>query len=90
MTVSATECAASESMALEPLMIPAIAFATAMPRLATAATMTVKVLSVGTAAPLSGSLISVTVCSASSPVRDPRSAAHLIHRKRLVDLGGAF
>ena len=43
-TVSATECAASESMALEPLMTPATALATAMPRLATAATITVRVL----------------------------------------------
>ncbi|GHH32683.1 hypothetical protein GCM10018773_02110 [Streptomyces candidus] len=45
MTVSATEWAASDSIALEPLIAPATAFATAMPRLATAATTTVKVLS---------------------------------------------
>lgn len=43
MTVSATEWAASESIALEPLISPATAFATAMPRLATAATTTVNV-----------------------------------------------
>ncbi len=43
MTVSATEWAASESIALDPLISPATAFATAMPRLATAATMTVNV-----------------------------------------------
>ncbi len=43
MTVSATECAASESIALDPLISPAIAFATAIPRLATAATTTVNV-----------------------------------------------
>ncbi len=43
MTVSATEWAASESIALEPLISPATALATAMPRLARAATITVKV-----------------------------------------------
>lgn len=43
MTVSATEWAASESIALDPLISPATAFATAMPRLARAATITVKV-----------------------------------------------
>lgn len=40
-TVSATECAASESIALEPLIRPATSFAAAMPRLAAAATATV-------------------------------------------------
>ncbi|GHB61559.1 hypothetical protein GCM10010377_60640 [Streptomyces viridiviolaceus] len=43
MTVSATECPASASMALEPLMMPATALASATPKLAAAATITVKV-----------------------------------------------
>lgn len=45
MTVSATEWAASESIADEPLTMPPIALATAMPRLVTTATMTVPTLS---------------------------------------------
>lgn len=56
MTVSATEWAASESIALDPLISPATAFATAMPRLARAATITVKVDSPPPASPSSASL----------------------------------
>lgn len=45
MVVSATECAASDSMAAEPEITPAISLAIAMARLATPATITVPTLS---------------------------------------------
>ncbi|GHB40730.1 hypothetical protein GCM10010347_08010 [Streptomyces cirratus] len=45
MTVSATECAASDSIALDPLMIPPTTLAAAIPRLVTTATTTVPTLS---------------------------------------------
>src|SRR3954453_16976777 len=45
LVVSATECAPSASIALEPLSSPAVILATAMPRLAASATRTVPVLS---------------------------------------------
>lgn len=44
-TVSATECAASASIALDPLMTPPTALAAAMPRFVTTATRTVPTLS---------------------------------------------
>ncbi|CAM5303947.1 hypothetical protein SCALM49S_09543 [Streptomyces californicus] len=70
MTVSATEWAASESIALEPLISPATALATAMPRLAAAATITVKADSPPSVSPSSVSLLafaSLMVGSMSEP-----------------------
>ena len=46
--VSATECAASASIELDPLISPAASLATAIARLAASATRTVRLLSVAT------------------------------------------
>ena len=61
MTVSATLCAASASMAADPVKKPATNFSTAMPAFAPIATSTVSVLSPPPVAESpSGSLLSAT------------------------------
>lgn len=78
MTVSATEWAASESIALEPLINPAAALATAMPRLAAAATITVNVDSPPLSVP---SVLSVPFASTSLMVG---SMSEMLLRMRLI------
>ncbi|SCE37307.1 hypothetical protein GA0115246_115927 [Streptomyces sp. SolWspMP-sol7th] len=65
MTVSASEWAASESIAEEPLTSPARSFAAAIPRLAPAATRTVKVLSPFSPLPPPGSGVVADRCTGS-------------------------
>ena len=78
-TVSATEWAASESIALEPLTRPATALAAAIPKFAAAATSTVKVLSPDSGAPEPPASAASSVCSVRSARPGSRS---LVMRRR--------